>query len=167
MLGSFAAWGRTFSQKAVFLFEEATCPVQLCCLGQNYWQKIDFFLKKPLVPGSFAAWGRTFRRKLMFLKKPLVPGSFAAWGRTFSQKAVFVFEVATCPGQLRCLGHNLWQTIDFFLKKPLVPGSFAAWGRTFFQKIDSFLEEATCPGQLRCPGQLFLTLFEKKNTDFF
>ena len=34
--GSFAAWGRTSSQKSVF------------------------FLNKPLVPGSFAAWGRTF-----------------------------------------------------------------------------------------------------------
>ena len=43
----------------------------------------------------------------LFLKKPLVPGSFAAWGRTFSRKSTF-FEEATCPGQLRCLGQNLF-----------------------------------------------------------
>ena len=93
-------------------FDETTCPGQLRCLGQNFSQKLDFFLNKPLVPGSFAAWGRTF-----------------------SQKVTFFFEQATCPGQLRCLGQNFSQTNDFFLNKPLAPGSFAAWGRTFSQKM--------------------------------
>ena len=114
--GSFAAWGKTFLQKSDF-FKQATCPGQLRCLGQNFWQKIDYLKKmkkkKPLDPGSFAAWGRTFSRKSdfvgtsnlsrsaslprvdfflkknMFFKKPLVPGSFASRGRTFSQKAFF------------------------------------------------------------------------------
>ena len=40
--GSFAAWGRTCSQKT------------------------DFLLSKPLVPGSFAAWGRTCSQKTDF-----------------------------------------------------------------------------------------------------
>ena len=38
---------------------------------------------------------------------------------------------ATCPGQLRCQGQNLFSTFRLFLNKPLVRGSFAAWGRTF------------------------------------
>ena len=38
---------------------------------------------------------------------------------------------ATCPGQLRCLGQN------------------------FFQTNLTFFEQATCPGQLRCLGQIF------------
>ena len=50
-----------FSRKSTS-FEEATCPGQLRCLGQNFWQK-HIFLKKPLVPSSFAAWGRFFSRK--------------------------------------------------------------------------------------------------------
>ena len=63
--GSFAAWGRTFSQKL-------------------------FFFNKPLVPGSFAAWGRTFSPSSdVVLNKPLVPGSFAACGRTVSRKRTF------------------------------------------------------------------------------
>ena len=41
-------------------FEEATCPGQLRCLAQSFFQKINVFLKKPLVPGNFAAWGRVF-----------------------------------------------------------------------------------------------------------
>ena len=113
--GSFAAWGRTSSQKSDFFFEQATCPRQLRCLGQNFFSKIRVFLNKPLVPGSFAAWGRTVSRKSdLFLKKPLVPGSFACLGQNFSQKS------------------------DLFLNKPLVPGSFAAWGRTFSQNMSFF-----------------------------
>ena len=56
--GSFAARGRTCSQNMTF-FEEATCPRQLRCLGQNFFLKMTVFLNKPLVPGSFAAWDRT------------------------------------------------------------------------------------------------------------
>ena len=41
--GSFAAWGRTFSQNMTF-FEQATCPGQLRCLGQNCFSKYDLFL---------------------------------------------------------------------------------------------------------------------------
>ena len=40
--GSFAAWGRTFSQKS------------------------DLFFNKPLVLGNFAAWGRTFSQNMIF-----------------------------------------------------------------------------------------------------
>ena len=147
-----------FLRNPTFL-EEATCPRQLRCLGQNFFSEIRLFLKKPLVPGSFAAWGRTFSQKSdffgrshlsraaslpgaelflrnpTFLKKPLVPGSFAAWGKTFSQKSDF-FEEATCPGQLRCLG------------------------QIFFSEFRLFFEQATCPRQLRCLGQNF---FSKKN----
>ena len=71
-----------------------------------------------------------------FLKKPLVPGSFAAWSRTFGRKLICVFEEATCPGQLRCLGQNFFlKNVFFLLNKPLVLGSFAAWGRTVSQKM--------------------------------
>ena len=86
--GSFAAWGRTFGRKLIFS-------------------------KKPLVPCSFAAWGRTFFQKIVVLyKKPLVPGSFAAWGRTFPEH--YFFEGATCPGQLRCLGQNVFSKFIVF-----------------------------------------------------
>ena len=96
-----------FSQKSI-LFEEATCPGQLRCLGQNFWQKIDFFVEEATCPGQLRCLGQNFFSKNDFLlKKQLVPGSFAAWGRTFSRK------------------------LDLFWTKPLVPSSFAAWGRTF------------------------------------
>ena len=39
--------------------------------------------------------------------KPLAPGSFAAWGRIVGRNLTFL-EEATCPGQLRCLGQNLF-----------------------------------------------------------
>ena len=46
---------------------------------------------------------------------------------------------ASCLGQLRCQGQNLFQKINFFLKKQRVRGSFAAWGRVlFFKKIVLF-----------------------------
>ena len=154
VLGSFAAWGRTFSRNSTF-FEGATCPGQLCSLGQNVFHTF-IFLKKLLVWGSFAAWGRTLFRILCFE------------------------EDTTCPRQLRCLGQNclqkfhclgrnhlsqaasppgaeLFTEISFLLvpgsfaawgkthyrnctswKKPLVLGSFAAWGRTFCRKFTSF-----------------------------
>ena len=64
--GSCAARGRTSTQKYDLFYEEATCPGQLRCLGQNFFQKIVFLLKKPLVPGRFAAWGRTFLKKRTF-----------------------------------------------------------------------------------------------------
>ena len=80
--------GRTFLRNPTFL-EEATCPRQLRCLGQNFFSEVRLFVSKPLVRGSFAAWGRTVSQKSDFsLNKPLVPGTFAAWGRTFG---MFVF----------------------------------------------------------------------------
>ena len=86
---------------------------------------------KPLVWGSCAAGDRTVpRHPTVCWKKPLVRGSFAAWGRTFSRNP-FLFEGATCTGQLRCLEQNC------------------------FSEMFLFLEEATCPGQLRCLGQNF------------
>ena len=48
------------------VFEQATCPGQLRCRGQNFFSKTNFFLNKPLVPGSFAAGGRTVSQKTNF-----------------------------------------------------------------------------------------------------
>ena len=98
-------------------------------------------------------------------------------GANFFSQIDFFFEETTCPGQLRYLGQNFCQKIEFlkkplvpgsfaawgsffpenllcFKKKPLVPGSFAAWGRIFL-KSRFFFEQTTCPGQLRCLGQMF------------
>ena len=72
--------------------------------------EIDFFLKKPLVPGSFAAWDRTFSRKLTFFGEATCPGQLRCLGQNFSQEIIF-FEEATCPGQLRCLGQNFFSEI--------------------------------------------------------
>ena len=43
VLGSCAAWGRTFFSKCRLLFEEATYPGQLRCQGQIFFQKSDCF----------------------------------------------------------------------------------------------------------------------------
>ena len=126
--GSFAAWGRTVSQK-LFFFEHATCPGQLRCLGQNFSSKNDFCLTSHLSRAALLPWAELFLRNPTFLNTPLVRGSFAEWGRT------------------------VYRNVTFFWKKPLVPGSFAAWG-SFFSRI-CFLEDVTCPGQLRCLGQFF------------
>ena len=48
-----------------FVLEEATCPGQLRCLGQNF-SRNRHFLKKPLVLGSIAASGRTVFQKSDF-----------------------------------------------------------------------------------------------------
>ena len=103
--GSFAAWGRTFSRKShffirshlsraaslpgaklltenCFFFEEGTCPGQLRCLGQNFFQKIIFF-RSHLPRAASLPRAELLAEFLLFLKMPLVPGSFAAWGRTF------------------------------------------------------------------------------------
>ena len=92
--GSFAAWGRTFSQKMTFV-EQA-----FAAWGRTFFSKYDSFLNKPLSPGSFATWGRTFFSKNVFVNKPLVPGSFAAWGRTSSQNMTFLLRAqpAFFPG---------------------------------------------------------------------
>ena len=60
--GAAALPGADFFRESRRFFEEATCPGQLRCLGQNCLEKSDVFLKKPLVRGSFAAWGRTIPR---------------------------------------------------------------------------------------------------------
>ena len=119
--------------------EQATCPGQRRCLGQNFFSKTTFFCSnKPLVPGSFAAWGRTFSQKSDFLfEEATCPGQLRCLGQIFLRNPTF-FEEATCPGQLRCLGQILFSEIRLFLKKPLVPGRFAAWGRTFSQKSACF-----------------------------
>ena len=117
--------------------------------GAELWA--DFCLKKQLVLGNFAAWG-SFSRKSIFLNKPLVPGSFAAWGQIFSQNMLFFFEQATCPGQLRCLGQNLFLK-SIFCKKQLVPGSFAAWGRTFSR--NSFFVRSNLSRAASLPGADF------------
>ena len=90
------------------LFEEATCPGQLRCLGQNLFSKLGFFFDQTTCPGQLRCLGQNFVSKI---------------GLYFGQ--------ATCPGQLRCLGQNLFSKVGLFLNKPLVPGSFAAWGSFF------------------------------------
>ena len=56
--GSFAAWGRIVSQKMCVFFEEATCPVQLRCLGQNFFSKNDFFFEEATCPGQLRCLGQ-------------------------------------------------------------------------------------------------------------
>ena len=151
-----AARGRTCSRKSFFFrghlsraaslpgaellaeidfFEEATCPGQLRCLGQNLFSKNRLFGKKPLVPGSFAAWGRFFFRILTLGGKSylsraaslpgaeLFPEIFTFLGRSHLSRA------ASLPGA-ELFSRNL----TFGGKEPLVPGIFAAWGR-FFPEI--------------------------------
>ena len=126
------------------------------CLGQNFSQKSDLYLKKSLVQGSGAACGRTFPSNLTsVLKKSFVWGNGAAWGRTFHSffvracVCVLFFVLTICLGQLRCLGQHFFSKACFFWKKPLVPGSCAAWGRTV-PRIPTCFEETICPGQLLC-----------------
>ena len=111
--GSFAAWGRTFSQ--------------------NY----DFILDKPLVWGSFAAWGRTVSRMLTLFGQSHLSGAASLLGaelfpenhfliRIHLSRAAslpgaellaendFFFEEATSPGQLRCLGQNFFSKLRLF-----------------------------------------------------
>ena len=80
--GSFAAWGRTFSQKSHF-FEQATCLGQLRCLGHNFSSKIRLSLNKPLVPGSCAARGRAFSQKSDFFEEAICPGRLGCQGPFF------------------------------------------------------------------------------------
>ena len=131
--GSFAAWGRTFSQKS------------------------DFFLNKPLVPGSFAAWGRFFLRNRTCLGTSHLPWAAALPGTELvffknptSFRTSHLSQAASLPGA------ELFLRNRTLLNKPLVLGSFTACGRTFSQKSD-FFERATCPGQLRCLGQNYFS----------
>ena len=90
-----------------------------------------FALSRPshLSGGSRAAWGRTFSQKSDFrLNKPLVRGSCAAWGRTVSLKSVF-FKRATCPGQLRCLGQNLFSRKSYFFEQKVTQAENGHAGR--------------------------------------
>ena len=96
--GSFAAWGRTFSQKTCF-FEEATCPGQLRCLGQNSFSEIGLFFEEATCPGQLRCLGQNF----------------------FSEIGLF-FEDATCPGQLRCLGQNSFSEIGLIFEEATFPG---------------------------------------------
>ena len=70
------------------------------------------------------------------LSRDRATGSCAARGRTFSQNSdlFFILEQATCPGQLRCQGQNLFSKIRLFLNKTLVLGSFAAWAELVLEK---------------------------------
>ena len=128
-----------------FFFEEATCPGQLRCLGQNFFSRKSTFLRdhlsraaslpgaellaetyvflnKPLVLSSFAAWGKTFLSKnCVFLNRPLVLGSSVAWGRTFPQNQTFfrtshLSRAASLPGA------------ELFLKNVFPQTSLAIWG---------------------------------------
>ena len=61
--------------------EEATCPGQLRCLGENSFPENDFVVEEATCPGQL---------------------------RCLGQSCFSFFEEATCPGQLRCLGHNFF-----------------------------------------------------------
>ena len=88
--GSFAAWGRLFSQKSDFFSEQATCPGQLRCLGQNFFSEIGLFFEQTTCPGQLRCLGQNFFSKnVFFLNKALVLDSFAAGGRTFGRKLTF------------------------------------------------------------------------------
>ena len=78
-----------------------------------------------------------FSRNLVFGRNHLSGAASLPGAELFSQTSDFFFEEATCPAQLRCLGH-FSSRIRLFLKTPLVQGSFAAWGRTFSQKMVLF-----------------------------
>ena len=112
--GSRAAWGRIVSQKSDFFFEQATCPGQLRCQGQNFSSKYDSCLNKPLVPGSFVVWGRTFYRKTLVLERATCPGQLRCLGQSCFQKRDFFVEETTCLGKLRCLGQNCFTECSFF-----------------------------------------------------
>ena len=111
-------------------FEQATCPGQLRCLGQNFFSEIVFLLTRHL------SWAASLPGAELLLKKYL-----------------FFFEQATCPGQLRCPGQNFFSKSDFFLEEATCPGQLRCPGQFFFSQIRRFFERATCPGQLRCLGQ--------------
>ena len=74
--GSFAAWGRTFSQNPTFL-EQATCPGQLRCSGQNFFLRSRLsFVEQATCPGQLRCLGHMFSQKCHFFRnKPLVQGS--------------------------------------------------------------------------------------------
>ena len=64
--GSFAAWGRTFSQKSDF-FSTSHLSRAASLPGADFLlRNLTFFCNKPLVLGSFAAWGRFVLRNRTF-----------------------------------------------------------------------------------------------------
>ena len=149
-----------FPENRLFV-EETTCPGQLRCLGQNCFQKIDFSLKKQLVPGSFAAWGRTFSRISTFLEEATCPKQLRCLGQNFSSISCFLKKnnlsrAASLPGP------ELFQKIHFFKKIPLVLGSFAAWSRTFSRKLCFVLKRPLVPGSFAAGGSFF-----PQKSDFF
>ena len=70
---------------------------------------------------------------MFFVEQATCPGQLRCLGHIFSEISMF-FEETTYLGQLRCLGQNFFSEIRLFGKKPLVRGSCAAWGRTFSHK---------------------------------
>ena len=141
--GSFAARGRTFGRKSFFV-EEASCPGQLRCLGQDFFSKYDIVFEQTTCPRQLRCLGQNCFQKIdfFFIRSHLSRAAPLPGVDVFPQ--IIFFEEATCPRQLRCLGRNFFQKVDF-LKKPLVPGSFAAWGRTFSQTMTFFLNKPLVP----------------------
>ena len=60
--GSFAAWGRTCSQKRT-CFEQATYPGQLRCLGRNLCSKTDVFVEQATCPWQLRCLGQNLFSK--------------------------------------------------------------------------------------------------------
>ena len=129
--------GAYFLLKNHWFFKHATCRGSCAAWGRTFSQQSDvFFLNKALAQGSCAAWGRTVSQKPDFFEEATCPGQLRCLGQNLFQKSDIFFEQATCPGQLRCLGQRFFLKKHTFLKKnPLVRGSYAAWGRTFSQNI--------------------------------
>ena len=160
--GSFAAWGRTVSQKSDCVFGVAACPGQLRCKGQDFFSNITsfeeatrpgqlrsqkiVFLNKPLVRGSCAAWGKLFLRNQYFSEDATCLGQLRCLGQNSFSEISLSFEEPTCPGQLRCLGQNFSQKSVFLLKNPLVRGSCAARDRTSSQKSAFLLKNPLVRG---------------------
>ena len=67
--------------------------------------------------------------------RPSAPPKKALRALGCSGRSPFL-DRATCPGQLPCLGQNV------------------------FSEFRRFFEQATCPGQLRCLGQNFFSKIE-------
>ena len=99
-----------------------------------------------------------FLKTMTFFEQATCPGQLRCLGHKFFSKKFF-FEQATCHGQLGCLGQNLFSTNVFSLNRPLVPGSSAAWGRTFSQNQTFLLNKPLVPGSFAAWGGTFAQFF--------
>ena len=107
--------GAELPSKFDFVFEQATCPGQLRCLGQNFFSKTLFF-EQTTCPRQLRCLGQNFLfyQKSDFVGQATCPGQLRCLGQIYFLKLGLFFEQATCPGQLRCLGQNCFQKINLF-----------------------------------------------------